>query len=91
MVNCLLLMQILLCIYFLQILDFLVTYIPRTENNTFFNLSTGTDLAINFDLVECITYIMYIFFDKSLPIIGQFDLGLFASCHKKEKKLTTVL
>ena len=34
---------------------------------------------------------MYIFFDKSLPIIGQFDLGLFASCHKKEKKLTTVL
>ena len=34
---------------------------------------------------------MYTFFDKSLPITGPFDLGLFASCHKKEKKLTTVL
>ena len=33
-------------------LDFLVTYIPRRGNNTFFsgNLSTRTDLAVNFDL-----------------------------------------
>ena len=38
-------------------LDFLVTYIPRRGNNTFFpgNLSTGTDLAVNFDLVKCIS------------------------------------
>ena len=37
-------------------LDFLVTYIAR-RGNTFFsgNLSTGTDLAVNFDLVKCIT------------------------------------
>ena len=34
-------------------------YIPRRGNNIFFsgNLSTGTDLAINFDLVKCITKI----------------------------------
>ena len=38
-------------------LDFLVTYIPRRGNNTFFsgNLSTRTDLAVKFDLVKCIT------------------------------------
>ena len=32
-------------------------YIPRKGNNAFFsgNLSTGTDLAINFDLVKYIT------------------------------------
>ena len=32
-------------------------YFPGRENNTFFsgNLNTGTDLAINFDLVKCIT------------------------------------
>ena len=31
-------------------------YIPRRGNNAFFsgNLSTRTDLAINFDLVKCI-------------------------------------
>ena len=55
-------MQILLCQYFLQILfDFLVTYIPRRGNNTFFsgNLSTRTDLAGNFDLVKCITKTKY--------------------------------
>ena len=36
-------------------------YIPRRDNNTFFsgNLSTGTDLAINFDLVKCITKSKY--------------------------------
>ena len=35
------------------------SYIPRRWNNAFFsgNLSTGTDLAINFDLVKCITKI----------------------------------
>ena len=34
-------------------------YIPRRENNAFFsgNLSTGTDLVINFDLVKCTTKI----------------------------------
>ena len=37
-------------------LDFLITYIPRKENNRFFyNLSTGTDLVINFDLAKCTT------------------------------------
>ena len=60
MVNCVLLRQILLCLYFLQILGFLTNRficIPRRENNAFFsgNLSTGTDLVINFDLVKCIT------------------------------------
>ena len=32
------------------------SYIPRRWNNAFFsgNLSTGTDLVINFDLVKCI-------------------------------------
>ena len=32
------------------------SYIPRRWNNAFFsgNLSTGTDLIINFDLVKCI-------------------------------------
>ena len=34
-------------------------YIPTRENNAFFsgNLSTGTDLVINFDLVKCIAKI----------------------------------
>ena len=33
------------------------SYIPRRWNNGFFSdqLSTGTDLVINFDLVKCIT------------------------------------
>ena len=61
MVSWVLLLQILLSLYFLQILDFLVTdrYIPRRGNNAFFsgNLSTGTDLVINFDLVKCIAKI----------------------------------
>ena len=60
MLNWVLLMQILLCLYFLQILDFLVTDIFLEEGITQFfsgNLSTGTDLAINFDLVKCITKI----------------------------------
>ena len=51
-------MQILLCLYFLQILDFLVTDIFLEEGKIHFfsaTLSTGTDLAINFDLVKCIT------------------------------------
>ena len=32
-------------------------YIPRRGNNTFFsdNVSTRTDLTINFDLVKCVT------------------------------------
>ena len=32
-------------------------YIPRRGNNTFFLVSSRTDLAINFDLVKCITKI----------------------------------
>ena len=34
-------------------------YIPRRGNNAFFsgNLSAGTDLVINFDLLKCITKI----------------------------------
>ena len=37
--------------------DRLRIYIPRRGNNAFFsgNLSTGTDLVIDFDLVKCIT------------------------------------
>ena len=31
------------------------------------------------------------FFDKLQPIIAQFDLALFASWHKKEKKLKIIL
>ena len=48
-------MQILLCLYFLQIHDFLVTDILLEEGiRPFFsgNLSTGTDLVINFDLLK---------------------------------------
>ena len=43
-------------IFFADTLNFLVTYIPRGGNNTFFsgNLSTGTDHAISFDIVKCI-------------------------------------
>ena len=39
--------------------DRLRIYIPRRGNNAFFsgNLSTGTDLVIDFDLVKCITKI----------------------------------
>ena len=35
------------------------SYIPRRWNNAFFpgDLSTGTDIVINFDLVKCITKI----------------------------------
>ena len=50
-------------------------YIPRRENNAFFsgNLSTGTDLVINFDLVKCITKINI----NSYPIYyGKVEGGL---------------
>ena len=64
MFNWVLLMQILLCLYFLQILDFLVTYIFLEKGIMHFfsgNLSTGTDLVTNYDLtcnfVKCITKI----------------------------------
>ena len=61
MVNWVLLMQILLCLYFLQILYFLVTvvtFLARRGNKALFsgNLSTGSDLVINFDFT-CITKI----------------------------------
>ena len=58
-----LLTQILLYLYFLQILDFLVAsqIVIFLEDGTMYifsgNLSTGTDLVINFDLVKCITKI----------------------------------
>ena len=51
------------------------TYIPRRWNNAFFsgNLSTGTDLVINFDLVKCITKINI----NSCPIYnGKVEGGL---------------
>ena len=55
-------MQILLCLYTLDFLDtldflFLVTNIFLEERMIHFsdNLSNGIDLAINFDLVKCIT------------------------------------
>ena len=51
------------------------SYIPRTWNNAFFsgNLSTGTDLVINFDLVKCITKINI----NSYPIYnGKVEGGL---------------
>ena len=61
MVNWVLLMQILLCLYFLQILGFLSNRFIFLEQGImhFFsgNLSTGTDFVINFDLVKCITKI----------------------------------
>ena len=50
-------------------------YIPRRENNAFFsgNLSTGTDLVINFDSVKCITKINI----NSYPIYnGKVEGGL---------------
>ena len=53
-------MQILLCLYFLHIIDFLVTdlYSYKREQYIFSgNLGTGTDLVINFDLVKFITKI----------------------------------
>ena len=60
MVNWVLLTQILLCLYFLQILDFLVTdlYSWKRDKCTFSGkLSTRTDLVINFDSVKWITKI----------------------------------
>ena len=80
MFNWVLLMQIILCPYFLQIFYFLValfldSYVPRRWNNTYFsaNLSTGTDLVINFDLVNCITKINI----NSYPIYnGKMEGGL---------------
>ena len=57
-----LLMQILLCLFSADtwfVSSLTDSYIPRKWNNAFFsgNVSTGTDLAINFDLVKCITKI----------------------------------
>ena len=50
-------MEILLRLYFLQVLDFLVRGIFLEEGiiHFFGNLSTETDLAKSFDLVKCIT------------------------------------
>ena len=48
-----LLMQVFLYLYFLQILDFLITDIFLEQGIIYFssgNVSTGTDIAINFDL-----------------------------------------
>ena len=60
MVNWVLLMQIFLCLYLLKILDLLVTDLFLEEGIMHFfsgNLSTGTDLVINFHLVKRITKI----------------------------------
>ena len=60
MVSWVLLMQIVLSLYFLQILDFLVTDIFLQEGTMHFfsvNLSSGSHLVINLDLVKCITKI----------------------------------
>ena len=46
-------MHIFLCLYFLQIFDFL--FLEGGIIHFSGNLGTGTDLAINFDLVKCIT------------------------------------
>ena len=50
-------MHILLCLYFQQIFDFLVTDIFPEKGIINFsgNVSTGTDVATNFDLVKCKT------------------------------------
>ena len=55
--NWVILMHILLCLYFQQIFDFLVTDIFPEKGIINFsgNVSTGTDLATNFDLVKCKT------------------------------------
>ena len=48
-----LLMQVFLYLYFLQILDFLITDIFLEQGIIHFssgNVSTGTDIAIDFDL-----------------------------------------
>ena len=49
-------MEILLRLYFLQVLDFLVRGIFLEEGiiHFFGNLNTETDLAKSFDLVKCI-------------------------------------
>ena len=53
-------MRILLCLFSADtwfVSSLTDSYIPRKWNNAFFsgNVSTGTDLATNFDLVKCIT------------------------------------
>ena len=50
------------------------SYIPRKWNNAFFsgNVSTGTDLAINFDLLKCITKNKYSYLNYN----GKVDGGL---------------
>ena len=47
-------------------------YILRRGNNTFFsgNLSTGTDLAINFDLVKCVTKNKYSYLNYNEKVKG---------------------
>ena len=45
-----------------------------------------------FDSPFCVLYCVSLcFFQKLQPIIAQFDIALFASWHKKEKKLTIIL
>ena len=45
-----------------------------------------------FGSLFCVLYsVTLCFFDKLQPIVAHFDLVLFASCQKKEKKLTIIL
>ena len=47
---------------------------------------------MEFDSRFCVLYsVSLCFFDKLQTIIAQFDLALFASWHKNEKKLTIIL
>ena len=48
------------------------SYIPRKWNNAFFsgNVSTGTDLAINFDLVKCVTKNKYSYLNYNGKLEG---------------------
>ena len=77
MFNWVLLMQILLCLFSADtwfVSRLTDSYIPRKWNNAFFsgNVSTGTDLAINFDLLKCITKNKYSYLNYN----GKVDGGL---------------
>ena len=77
MFNWVLLMQILLWLFSADtwfVSRLTDSYIPRKWNNAFFsgNVSTGTDLAINFDLLKCITKNKYSYLNYN----GKVDGGL---------------
>ena len=59
-------------IFLADTLDFLVANIFLEEGIYFFfgNLSTGTDLAINFDLVKCVTKNKYSYLNYNGKLEG---------------------